>query len=368
QRMNRILQVNPVDRWVKVEPGVVNGDLQNHLRPHGLFWPPDPSSARTCTIGGNLAMCSAGPGAVRYGVTRDWVLGLTAILADGRLLQTGGLTSKNVVGLDLTRLLIGSEGMLAVVVEATLRLAPLPAAKRLLRALYGSVVNATHAVAALLNQGVAPDAVEFLDGASLDLLRKSKAIALDEAARALLLVEVSGRVEEVDDLARRGQEILEQFDAIEVLRAGDEAESARIWQARAALSPTLKKLAPRRINEDVVVPVSRLPELMDGLAEISQQWQMPMVNFGHAGNGNIHVNLLTSQTVEQVLPILQEIFQLVRKLDGSLSGEHGIGIQKRPFLSLELDEVSLQLQRAIKDAFDPKGILNPDKVFPPSPL
>ncbi|MBF0154168.1 MAG: FAD-binding protein [Magnetococcales bacterium] len=369
QRMNRIHEIRPQDRLAVVEPGLVNADLQVALKPHRLFWPPDPSSARACTIGGNIAMCAAGPNAPRYGVTRDWVLGLEAVLPDGTLIQTGGRTTKGVVGYDLTRLLIGSEGTLAVVTRAILRLAPLPAARRLLRAAFASVSSAVQAISALMAEGTPPTAIEFMDPACLDILRQGGNVALPHDARAMLLLEVSGDSDVVATLAQHTLAALEPFQPLEVLQATTPEEAAKVWEARYAMAPTLKKIAPRRINEDVVVPVSRLPELIDGLATIARESGIPIVNFGHGGNGNIHVNLLADphnpHSLDHVGPVLDRVFSLVLALDGTLSGEHGVGIQKMAFIDREIPPHSLDLQRRIKDLFDPKGILNPGKIFPP---
>ncbi|MEO5339930.1 MAG: FAD-binding protein [Magnetococcus sp. MYC-9] len=367
QRMNRILEVSVADRLAVVEPGVVHATLQAHLQPHGLCWPPDPSSSRSCSIGGNLAMCSAGPSAVRHGVSRDWVLGVEAVLADGTPFRTGGRTTKGVVGYDMTRLLIGSEGTLAVITQATLKLAPIPEARRLLRAIFPSVAEATRGVCALMAEGDPPAAIEFLDESALDLLRQNGALSLPAGGRAMLLLEVAGSADSIDTLAASVRRRLAPLELVELLQAGPE-DAASVWAARYALSPTLKKLAPKRINEDVVVPVSRLPELMEGVARISRQQQIPIVNFGHAGNGNIHVNLLVDPAngpqMAMVPSALEQIFRLVLDLGGSLSGEHGIGIQKQPFLTWELDPTALMLQRRIKAVFDPKAILNPGKIFP----
>ena len=368
QRMNRIVEVSVEDRLAVVEPGVVNADLQRHLRPHGLFWPPDPSSARSCSLGGNLAMCAAGPSAVRFGVTRDWVLGLQAILADGTPLRCGGRTTKGVVGYDMTRLLIGSEGTLAVITQATLKLAPLPEARCLVRATFRSVAEATQGVCALMAEGEAPSAIEFLDASALDLLRQTTTMALPEAGRAMLLLELSGRAFAIDRLAAEVVARLKRFDPLDLAYSHQASDAADLWAARYALSPALKKLAPKRINEDVVVPVSQLPSLMEGLAGIARETGLSIVSFGHAGNGNIHVNLLVDPNdpivMRAVDGALAQIFRLVVALGGALSGEHGVGIQKRAFVPWELDEASLTLQKGLKRLFDPKGILNPGKIFP----
>ncbi|MEO5347620.1 MAG: FAD-binding protein [Magnetococcus sp. YQC-9] len=372
QRMNRILAIEPGDRFAVVEPGVVNAELGRRLAEHGLFWPPDPSSARVCTIGGNLAMCSAGPNAVRYGVTRHWVLGMTVLLPDGSAMRVGGYTTKGVVGYDLTQLLIGSEGTLAVLVEAILKLAPVPEARRTLKATFADMESAAQAVAGLMSRGEPPSALEFLDPAALELVRGTLPAVCHPDGRALLLIEVEGSHAGVDSQADALRVRLEGFSPLEVAVARDEAESKRIWAARYALSPTLTRMAPKRINEDVVVPVTRLAELVAGLARISEESGVPIVSFGHAGNGNIHVNLLTDPAdpalKARVAQALEQVFDLVLALRGTLSGEHGVGIMKRDFIDRELDPQSLRIQRAIKQLFDPKGILNPGKVFPEMPL
>ncbi|MBF0158271.1 MAG: FAD-binding protein [Magnetococcales bacterium] len=368
QRMNRIREINRQDRVAVVEPGVVHADLQQALRPMGLCWPPDPTSTRSCTVGGNLAMCAAGASAVRWGVTRDWVLGLEAVTADGRLLRSGGRTTKGVVGYDLTRLLIGSEGTLAVITAATLQLAPRPEARRSLRALFGSVAAAAEAVAQIMAEGETPAAVELLDTATLALLRRMGTLALPQQAQAMLLLEVCGTAATVDLLAADLEQRLERCAPLELQRARSAEEVESIWQARAALSPALKKYAPKRINEDVVVPVSQLAALVTGLERLSHDSGIPMVSFGHAGNGNLHVNLLVNPAdqaiMDRAMVVLQQLFALVLSLQGTLSGEHGVGLQKRDFIAQELDPVALVLQQQIKKVFDPAGILNPGKALP----
>ncbi len=368
QRMARILEISPADCLAVVEPGVVNADLQQALAEHGLFWPPDPSSSRICTIGGNIAMCAAGPGAVRYGVTRDWVLGLTAVMADGSIIKTGGRVTKGVVGYDLTRLIIGSEGSLAVVTEAILKLAPRPESRRLARAVFSTVEAASTAVSALMATGSPPSAIEFLDAACLELLRREGGLTIPEQGRAMLLLEISGSREETALQADTLNRIITAYKPLELTPSMDAAMAAQAWEARNALSPILKKLAPKRVNEDVVVPVSKLVDLITGIEKIALDLDLPIVNFGHAGNGNIHVNLLVdpddATSMEKVKPALDRLFPLVIKLGGSLSGEHGVGTQKRDYVELELSRESLALQERIKKLFDPKGIMNPGKIFP----
>ncbi len=365
ERMNRILRIDADNRIAVVEPGVLNGDLQAALAPHRLFWPPDPTSAPFCTIGGNLACNAGGPRAVKYGATRDNVLALHAVAGNGDAFRCGTPTTKGATGYDLVRLLVGSEGTLAVVTEATLKLAPSPSAKRTLRATYADVAAAARAVARVMAQPVAPCALEFLDDQCLALARAHGGDAIPVAG-AMLVIEVDGEpgtlapaVEAVAEAAR-GEGLLD------LSIASSEAEVAALWSARKALSPALRTLSPNKINEDVVVPVSHVPELVDATRAAARKHALPIVCFGHAGNGNLHVNLLPRDDAEmQRAPAaLDDIFDAVIRLGGTLSGEHGIGLAKREFMPRALDPHALALMQAIKRQFDPDGILNPGKLLP----
>jgi D-lactate dehydrogenase len=366
ERMNRIIRIDADNRLAVVEPGVLNGDLQNALASHGFFWPPDPTSSPYCTIGGNLACNAAGPRAVKYGSCRENTLALRAVAGTGEEFRCGVNTTKGAVGHDLTRLLIGAEGTLAVITEATLKLTPKPAAKATLAASYAGVAAATAAVARIMAQPVAPCALEFMDDEALALARAHAGDAIPSAG-ALLIVEADGdpadlpRAVEALAAAARGGGL------IELHTAADVREAETLWAARRALSPALRTISPDKINEDVVVPVSRLPELIATLRGIAKKHAIPIVNFGHAGNGNIHVNLLPRDAAEHARAeaALPEVFETVIALGGTLSGEHGIGLAKRDFLDRALDPVALNLMRAIKAQFDPDGILNPGKLLPP---
>ncbi|TDR48747.1 D-lactate dehydrogenase [Tahibacter aquaticus] len=367
ERMNRILRIDTANRFAVVEPGVLNGDLQAALKPLGFFWPPDPTSSPYCSIGGNLACNSAGPRAVKYGSPRENTLGLRAVAGTGEEFRAGYYTSKGATGYDLTRLLIGAEGTLALITEATLKLTPLAPAKRVLRATYADIESAAAAVSRIMAQPVTPCALEFLDDEALRLARRH-AGEIIPVAGAMLLIEVDGETDflpaAVDAVARAaaGDGLLEWR------AAADAAEVEQLWAARKALSPALRSIAPMKINEDVVVPVSRLPELIGGLKRISHKYAIPIVNFGHAGNGNIHVNLLyrpeDPAQAAAAPDCLAAVFDLVLALDGTLSGEHGIGLVKREFLPRALDPVTLALMQRIKAQFDPAGILNPGKLLP----
>ena len=355
ERMNRILDIDPANRLAVVEPGVLNGALQAALAPHGFFWPPDPTSSPYCTIGGNLACNSAGPRTLKYGAPRENTLGLRAVAGTGEAFRCGYRTTKGATGYDLTRLLIGAEGTLALITEATLKLTPLPGARTLLRATYTTIQGAANAVSRIMAQPVVPCALEFLDDEALRLARGHGGDAIPVAG-AMLLVEVDGEKEtlaaSVDAIARaaRGDGL------VELVAARDAAETDALWAARKALSPALRSIAPMKINEDVVVPVSHVPALVDGLKAISARFGIPIVNFGHAGNGNIHVNLLyrpeDPAQAAAAPDCLAAVFDLVLALGGTLSGEHGIGTAKRDFMAQAIDAQALDLMRGIKRVFD----------------
>ncbi|HEX7769403.1 MAG TPA: FAD-linked oxidase C-terminal domain-containing protein [Dokdonella sp.] len=364
ERMDRVLRIDPDNRLAVVEPGVLNGDLQAALAPHRLFWAPDPTSAPFCTIGGNIACNAGGPRAVKYGATRDNVLALRAVAGTGEEFRCGTPTTKGSTGYDLTRLLVGSEGTLAIVTEATLKLTPLPSAKRTLRATYADVAAAARAVARIMAQPVAPCALEFLDDECLRLARAHGGDSIPLAG-AMLVLEVDGEPATLADSTEAVAQAARGDGLLDLRIAADDAEVALLWAARKALSPALRTLSPNKINEDVVVPVSRVPDLVAATRELAARHAIPIVCFGHAGNGNIHVNLLPRDASEHARAgrALDELFDVVIRLEGTLSGEHGIGLAKRAFLPRAIDASALTLMRAIKSQFDPDGILNPGKLL-----
>jgi D-lactate dehydrogenase len=315
-------------------------------------------------VGGNLATCAAGPHAVKYGGTREHVLGLKAITGAGDAIQSGCYTTKGVVGYDLTRLLIGSEGTLAIITEATLKLTPLPQAVHGLTAHYRDAASCAQAVVAIMSQPFVPSALEFLDRGSLELIRAHHPDMLPADTRAMLMIEVDGTAIE---LTQAIAGIRQHCDNYGLLQAREAPDGKALWSARRALSPLLRDLAPRKINEDVVVPVSQLPALLSALETLSRKYQVSNVNFGHAGNGNIHVNLLIDpddpDQNQRAQNCLSEIFDRVLQLNGTLSGEHGVGREKRAYVAREIDAATLQLMKRIKQVFDPNGILNPGKLF-----
>ena len=364
ERMNRILRIDADDRIAVVEPGVVNGDLQQALAAHRLFWAPDPTSAPFCTIAGNIACNAGGPRAVKYGATRDNVLALRAVAGNGDGFRCGTATTKGSTGYDLTRLLVGSEGTLALVTEATLKLTPLPSAKRTLRATYADVGAAAKAVARIMAQPVAPCALEFLDDQCLRLARAHGGDAIPLAG-AMLVIEIDGEPEALTTSAEAVARAARGDGLHDLAVATHASEVDALWAARKALSPALRTLSPNKINEDVVVPVSRVPDLVSATRAIAAKHALPIVCFGHAGNGNLHVNLLPRDDAEQARaePALDDLFDAVVRLGGTLSGEHGIGLAKRDFMPRAVDAHALALMRAVKAQFDPDGILNPGKLL-----
>ncbi len=368
ERMNKILRVDPANRLIVAQAGVTNQEIQVAAGEHGFFWPPDPTSAAFCSIGGNLAYNSAGPRAVKYGTPRDNVLGLRVVSGAGEELRTGTFTTKGVVGYDLTRLIIGSEGTLAIITEATLKLTPLPSSKRTMRVVYNDILSASEAVAAIMAQPVTPCALEFIDHTAIEMIRDFSSAELPEHAGALLMIEVDGPESAMDDAVNSIRQASKNDGLLSFHEATSKEEIAALWATRKALSPALRKVAPKKINEDVVVPVSHIPELINGLEQLAQKHAIKIVNFGHAGNGNIHVNLLIDPDdpvqMKSAHECLDEVFTLVLELEGSLSGEHGVGIEKRDYIARELDIHALKLMQAIRLQFDPNKILNQDKTLP----
>jgi len=368
EHMNKILKMDPDNRCIDVQPGVTNQQVQDCAAEHGFFWAPDPTSAAFCSVGGNLAYNSAGPRAVKYGTCRENTLGLRAVTGNGDIIQCGVYTTKGVVGYDLTRLLIGSEGTLALITQATLKLTPLPQTKHTLKAIYASIDAAAQAVSRIMAQSITPCALEFMDKNALDMVRDYSTADLPENAGAMLMIEVDGQL---DTIQKDTQQIVEASKVtghISTEVAASKEEAAALWQTRKALSPCLRKIAPKKINEDVVVPVSNIPALINGLDALSQQHQITIVNFGHAGNGNIHVNLLVNpddpQEMQAAETCLDDVFSLVLSLHGSLSGEHGVGLEKRDFIAREISPTELKLMHQLKSVFDPQNLLNTDKTLP----
>jgi glycolate oxidase len=365
--MTRIKEIDPVDLVAVVEPGVMTRSVHEAAEREGLFYPPDPNSLQWCCIGGNVAANAGGPRAFKYGVTREYVLGVEACLMGGRVVRPGRRTVKGVTGYDLTALLVGSEGTLGVFSEVTLRLRRRPEAVATVVALYDDVHRAASAVVSVLATGLVPRCIELMDRWTLDAVRAQK-VAVDVRASAMLLIELDGPVATLDaELERLGEVLSGAPGSLDVLAAQDEAQRDRLWQARRALSPATKKLARHKLSEDVVVPRSRIGQLLSETDAIGERHQVRHLTYGHAGDGNLHVNFLWDDDAERSR-IDAALFDLMRAtvaLGGTLSGEHGIGVTKLPYLHLEQSSELIDLQRDVKRAFDPKELLNPGKIFAP---
>ncbi len=367
--MQRVLEFDPDNRIIVVEAGVVTEEVDRLARAHGLMYAPDPGSGGYCRIGGNLAMNAAGPRCVKYGATREHVLGLRAVLGDGREIRTGARTSKYATGYDLTRLLIGSEGTLALITEATLRLLPAPECIANLRVCYASNRDACAAVARVMRQPVIPSALEFMDRRAIEAIRAyGGAEGLPAGTQAVLMLAADGSHDDVPRQIERLAAALQGEGLLEIQSGFTPEAMARLWTARKSLSHAVKSIAPLKINEDVVVPVMRLGELVEAIDQLGQRHRIPLVAFGHAGNGNLHVNLMVhpddADEMARARACRRELIDTVMRLKGSLSGEHGIGSEKRAFLGLEIDATTLQLMRQLKALFDPLGLLNPGKKLP----
>lgn len=366
--MNRILSINPHDQTAVVQPGVITANLQKAAEKQGLFYPPDPASVNFCTLGGNVAENAGGLRAVKYGVTRDYVLALKAVLPDGRPFKTASGTLKNVVGYDLTRLLVGSEGTLAVITELTLRLLPLPEAKRTLNAYYPTLEQGAAAVQAVLASGIRPAALEFMDQATLRAVNAFAKLGLPEGAEALVLVDIDGPPEVLARQAETLGELLKKAGGDPVSIAATAKEIDELWAARRMAGPAILSIAPDKLNEDIVVPLSALAEMVRRVQAIGEKYQVATVSFGHAGDGNLHVNLMydAGQPGQEdgALGAVNEVFAQALALGGSLSGEHGVGNTKIHHFPDEVDPVALAVMQRIKKAFDPEGLLNPGKAVP----
>jgi glycolate oxidase len=369
ERLNRILEIDEQNLLAIVEPNVVTGDLQDAVERLGLFYPPDPASLRTSVIGGNVAEGAGGPRAFKYGTTKRYVLGLEAVLPTGEVVKTGSKTVKNVVGYDLTQLLVGSEGTLAIITRIILRLVPKPRGQVTLRACFRDVPAAGAAVTELITRRVVPATIELIDEASLEAVVRYLGERLaPEGTGALLLLEVDGGPGAIAEDAAAVEEACRAAGAFEMLRADDAATREGLWRVRRELSHSLKTIARLKINHDVVVPRGRIPALFEAVDGLRRSLGITVACFGHAGDGNIHVNIMVDpddhRAVARAHQAERALFEHVVALEGSISGEHGIGFSKAPFLAIELGADTIALMQRVKQAFDPAGILNPGKIFP----
>jgi len=371
-QMDKILDIDTENLTAEVEPGVVTAELQRQVEKKGLFYPPDPASKEFSTLGGNVAECAGGPRCVKYGVTKDYVLGLEVVTPTGDIIRTGGKTLKNVVGYDLTKLFVGSEGTLGIVTQITLKLIPKPAAKKTMLVQYETIDDAAQSVSAIIGAKIIPTTLEFLDAATIGCIRGKSDIPLPENCQAILIIEVDGDQLVLDAQAEQILTVIKPFNVLGTRIATTDEESEEIWKVRRIVSPSLRQVNPDKFNEDIVVPRSKVPDMIRALESISKQYNVPIVNFGHAGDGNIHVNVMVDLTEEgmeaTVAIVMEEIFKAAVNLKGSISGEHGIGTSKAKYMSMELNKETIEYMQRIKAALDPLNVLNPGKIFIEEPL
>ncbi len=371
EKMKRILEIDKENLMATVEPGVITGDIHRAVEAEGLFYPPDPASLDSCTIGGNIAEGAGGPRAVKYGVTKDYVCGLEAVLPSGEIITCGGKLVKDVTGYNMVQLLIGSEGTLAVVTKIILRLVPLPEVRVDLLVPYDDFQSAANTVSAIIAHRIVPTTIEFMERDSVAAAERllQKEVPHHDAAAHLLIQLDGSRPEMVDaDYEVVGDLCLEN-GARDVLVAKDQYTRDRLWEARRKILDALKQESPINHMEDVVVPRAEIPSLLKGIKDIAARYAVRIVSFGHAGDGNVHVNVLKDdlpiERWEELVPALTEdIYRLTLELGGTITGEHGVGVSRRRYLPLALDAAQIELMRGIKAVFDPNGILNPGKIFP----
>ncbi len=367
-RMDRILRIDTENLVAEVEPGVVTEQFQQAVEKVGLFYPPDPASLKFSTLGGNVAECAGGPRCVKYGVTKDYILGLEVVTPQGDIIRTGGETMKGVVGYDLTKLLCGSEGTLGIITRITIKLLPKPESKKTMLVLFDSIDGAAKGVSAIIGGKIIPTTLEFMDSATIECVRKATNLDLPEEAKAVLIIEVDGEKDLIERQAERILQIVRPLGVVETRVAADAAESEEIWKVRRSVSASLRKVNPDKFNEDICVPRSRVPEMIREIEAIATKHAIPIVNFGHAGDGNIHVNIMIDKKIpgelEKADQAIEEVFAATLALGGTMSGEHGVGITKAPYIPMELDPVAVDYMKAIKKALDPNNILNPGKIFP----
>ncbi|MFZ2447723.1 MAG: FAD-linked oxidase C-terminal domain-containing protein [Syntrophobacteraceae bacterium] len=368
-RLNRIVEIDADNMTAVVEPGVVTGEFQKAAAKFGLLYPPDPASLPFSTMGGNVAMCAGGPRAVKYGVTRDYVLGLEVVLPTGEIIRTGTRTMKGVVGYDLTRLMTGSEGTLGIFTRITVRLVPAPESVRTLTAVFPELDGAAEAVCEILKNRIIPSTMELMDQATVRAVENYLHMGLPIDAEAMILIEVDGPDVVLDGQVEKIDQICRKTGASRTEVARSQSERDRLWQARRAVSPALGRIKPGKINEDVTVPRTRIPALIRAIRGLADKYSLTIVCFGHAGDGNIHTNIMLDRKdadeVKRAARAVEELFSIVLDLQGTLSGEHGIGIAKSPFIELEVGPGGLDAMRRIKSALDPLNIMNPGKMFVP---
>jgi glycolate oxidase len=367
KRLNQIIEINKADLVVVTEPGITNYELQQAVEREGLFYPPDPASWKDSFIGGNIAENAGGPRCAKYGATKQFVLGLDFVTPTGEIVKAGARTTKNATGYNLAALLVGSEGMLGIITRCTLRLLPLPEARRTALAIFETAEAACQCIANFSDAGMMPAALELLDQASINAIEDYEPSGLPRTAGALVIIEVDGLRETVERESDIVREVCARSGAIEFRAAATAEEATAIWEVRRKLSPAVKRTGKRKINEDIVVPRSRIPEILAFIEDVGRRYNFLIPTFGHAGDGNLHVNVMLQRDDEEDRHAghlaVREIFERAVALGGLISGEHGIGYAKAPYLDIALTKPTIELMKTIKRAMDPNGILNPGKMF-----
>ncbi len=367
EKMDEIIELDQDNMMVWVESGVVNYDLQEFLKPYGLMFPPDPSSWKFSTIGGNIAENAGGPRAVKYGVVKDWVKALEIVLPNGTTLTTGSKNIKDVAGYDIVDLIVGSEGTLAVVTKALLKLYPIPEHKETMEIVFEDMGVAAKTVSSIMKSRIIPTSIEFVDKDAIIAVEDAMHIGLPLSADAVLIIEVDGAVHETQENVKKIEDICRNTEGVISFRvAKDEKEADEIWTARRSISPTLKRIADGKLNEDIVVPITKLAEMIKETQKISKKYNLTIVSFGHAGDGNIHTNIMyntdSEDETKRAYKAMDDVFDACLSLGGSITGEHGVGITKQDYLEKQVGYDAIELYRAIKKAFDDKNILNPKKM------
>lgn len=367
-RWTQKLIIDPEDTVATVSPGVITADIDREAQRYGLMYPPDPSSSHVSTIGGNLAENAGGPRGLKYGVTKDYVLGLEIVTPEGEIIRTGGRTVKNVTGYDLTKLIVGSEGTLGIITEATLQLIPRPQATQTMMVIFDDIIDAGKAISAVLTSGILPSKMEIMDQASIQAVEEFQPIGLPTDVDAIILIELDGHPIAIRDESEQVKQVCLEVGAREAIIARDEESAGNLWKARKLVSPAIVRKKPTKISEDATIPRSKIPEMFRRLQEIKAKYEIDLVVFGHAGDGNLHPNIITDkqdkEEMKRVEKAVEEIFTAAIELGGTLSGEHGIGIMKAPFMEMELGEAGLDMMKRMKKAWDPNNIMNPGKIFP----
>ncbi|MGG0285804.1 FAD-linked oxidase C-terminal domain-containing protein [Peribacillus butanolivorans] len=366
--MNDILEIHEEDLVAVVSPGVLTSNIHKAAEQKGFMYPPDPSSSHVSTIGGNLAENSGGPRGLKYGVTKDYVIGLEVITPEGELIKTGGSTVKNVTGYDLTKLIVGSEGTLGIITKAVLRLIPKPKATATIMVIFDSLVDAGSAISKILSAGIFPSKMELMDQASIVAVEQFEPLGLPVDAAALILIEMDGHPLALQEEVAQASELCRAVGAREVRIPKDKVEEAELWRARKLVSPAIVRIKPTKISEDATVPRSKIPQMCERLQKIRDKYGVHLVVFGHAGDGNLHPNIVCDKTDKEEMSRVElavaDIFMAAIELGGTLSGEHGIGMMKAPFMEMELGAAGLDIMKRIKEVWDPNNIMNPGKIFP----